>query len=172
MQLSYLCNPLVLYKKMNKESDHFLTFRPANTADIQTLNRISLASKRHWNYPEEWISMWKDDLTLDENDLLNSSVIVLEVRTIVKGFCSIRTNSDHYEVLHLWLLPELIGQGLGKVLLQTSMDRTIEKNLPILVEADPHAEAFYAKQGFVTYDKKESYPKGRYLPLMKMGQLK
>ena len=73
---------------MNKESDHFLTFRPANTADIQMVNRISLASKRHWNYPEEWISMWKDDLTLDENDLLNSSVIVLEVRTIVKGFCS------------------------------------------------------------------------------------
>jgi len=153
---------------MNKELDHFSTFRPANTADIKTLNRISLASKRHWGYPEEWISMWMDDLTLVENDLSDSSVIVLEVKTIVKGFCSIKTNNDHYEVLHLWLLPELIGQGLGKALLRNSLEQVVIKDWPIIVEADPNAEAFYARQGFITYGKKESFPEGRYLPLMKM----
>ena len=65
-------------------------------------------------------------------------------------------------------MPETIGKGLGKALLLASLGRVVRKDLPILVEADPNAEAFYKKQGFVTYDKKESFPKGRYLPLMKM----
>ena len=147
---------------------HLVKYRPAEVADIERLNQISLASKRHWNYPEEWISNWIDDLGLDENDLLESSVIVLVINEAPKGFCAIKESIDYYEVLHLWLLPELIGKGLGKALLIRSLDQVAQKDLPILVEADPNAETFYKKQGFVTYDKKESFPAGRYLPLMKM----
>lgn len=148
-----------------------MKFRPAEIKDIEVLNLISLTSKRHWKYPEEWISVWKEDLTLDENDLLESSIIVLEIRNVVKGFCALKEHSDHYEVLHLWLLPELIGKGLGKALLNNSLEQVVLKEWPILVEADPNAEEFYKKQGFKTYGKKESFPKGRYLPLMKMSSL-
>lgn len=147
-----------------------MKFRPADRKDIEVLNLISLASKRHWKYPEEWIAVWTEDLTLDENDLLESSITVLEVRSVVKGFCAIKKNSDHYEVLHLWLLPELIGKGLGKTLLNKSL-KQVPKDWPILVEADPNAEEFYKKQGFITYGKKESFPKGRHLPLMKMDSI-
>jgi len=148
--------------------DDLVKYRPARVADIERLNLISLASKRHWNYPEEWISNWIDDLGLDEDDLIESSVMVLLVNEMPKGFCAIKEGNDYYEVLHLWLLPELIGKGLGKALLNKSLDKVVQRDLPILVEADPNAEAFYKKQGFVTYGKKESSPAGRFLPLMKM----
>lgn len=143
----------------------------AVTADVGELNKISIASKRYWDYPEEWILQWKDDLTIGDKDLSESSVIVMEVSSIVSGFCVIHEKTTHYEVLHLWLKPECIGQGLGKALLCHSLSSIVVKELPILVEADPNAEAFYRRQGFVTYDKKESFPKGRYLPLMKMSSL-
>ncbi len=153
---------------VNQIPENLIKFRAAEVADIELLNRISVSSKRHWNYPEEWILKWIDDLSLNENDLLESSVIVLEIDEVLKGFCSVSEEIDHYEVLHLWLLPELIGRNLGKALLTKTLEQVIQHDLPVLVEADPNAEAFYKKQGFVTYDKKESFPKGRYLPLMKM----
>ena len=145
-----------------------MKFRPAEIKDIEVLNQISLASKRYWNYPEEWIQRWKNDLSIKESDLIDLVILVVTINDELKGFCAIRDGDSYYEVEHLWLKPETIGKGLGKALLLTSLERVVSQNLPILVEADPNAEAFYKKQGFVTYDKKESFPKGRYLPLMKL----
>ena len=65
-------------------------------------------------------------------------------------------HSKEYEILHLWLLPEYIGKGYGKKLLRKV----------IILTADPNAESFYQKQGFRTYSRVESYPKGRFLPMM------
>ncbi len=145
-----------------------MIFRPAEINDIEQLNQISLTSKKYWEYPEEWILNWKDDLRMSASDLIEWEVVVLTINETPKGFCAISEEKNYYKVVHLWLLPELIGKGLGKALLATSLEKVIQQDYPILVEADPHAEAFYKKQGFVTYDKKESFPKGRYLPLMKM----
>ncbi|MDN3643334.1 GNAT family N-acetyltransferase [Lutimonas halocynthiae] len=145
-----------------------MKFRPAEIKDIEALNHISLASKRYWNYPEEWIRRWKDDLRISELDLIDLEIRVVTIDDQIKGFCAIREADSYYEVEHLWLRPDTIGKGLGKALLLASLESAVNKDLPILVEADPNAEVFYKKQGFVTYDKKESFPKGRYLPLMKM----
>jgi len=149
-----------------------MKFRPAEIKDIEVLNQISLASKRYWNYPEEWIQRWKDDLSIKESDLVDLLIRVVTINDEVKGFCAIRKGDSYYEVEHLWLLPETIGKGMGKILLSTSLESLMHQDLPILVEADPNAEAFYKKQGFVTYDKKESFPKGRYLPLMKLERIR
>lgn len=145
-----------------------MKFRSAEIKDIEALNQISLASKRYWNYPEEWIQRWKDDLLISELDLINLVITVVTENNEIKGFCAIREADSYYEVEHLWLRPETIGKGFGKALLLAALGKIVRKDLPIMVEADPNAEAFYKKQGFVTYDKKESFPKGRYLPLMKM----
>ncbi len=156
---------------MKSRQDRLIEFRQAVSADLKTLNKISMASKRYWGYPEEWMARWKDDLTINDKHLSDASVIVLEVNKTVSGFCVIHEDSMHYEVLHLWLKPEFIGQGLGRALLFYALQEIVVRELPIIVESDPNAEVFYSKQGFVTYDKKESFPKGRFLPLMKMTRL-
>ena len=61
-----------------------------------------------------------------------------------------------------------MGKGFGKVLLQHSLKEVVKKEKDIIVVADPNAETFYVKQGFVTYDQIESLPKGRFLPVMKL----
>ena len=139
----------------------------AELKDKEILNRISIESKMHWNYPLDWIENWKDDLTLKENDFSAQSIFKLELSGSIIGFCAIREHNKNYEITHLWLEPEYIGKGFGKLLLNETIKKVVKKDKPIIVEADPNAESFYKSQGFETFDKIESYPKGRFLPVMK-----
>ena len=76
-------------------------------------------------------------------------------------------NDKEYEITHLWVKPEFIGKGYGKHLLSETIKKVATKKKSIIVESDPNAEVFYTSLGFVTFDKIESYPKGRFLPIMK-----
>ncbi len=146
-----------------------MKFRIARQEDIEALNTISILSKTHWGYPAEWIENWRDELTLNREKLARQNVLLAELNGQSIGFCSISREEHNYEVLHLWVLPEYIGKGYGKKLLQVAIERFVQDDKPIIVEADPNAEGFYKSQGFVTFDKIESYPKGRFLPVMQRG---
>jgi len=39
-----------------------ITLFQADTSDAPFLTQISFASKRHWQYPEEWIEKWREVL--------------------------------------------------------------------------------------------------------------
>jgi ribosomal protein S18 acetylase RimI-like enzyme len=144
-----------------------MNFRQATKNDLPILNQISIQSKRHWGYPEEWIAKWEHDMMVAEKDLVAQTIIVAMAGGVVAGFCAVVEQKENYEVTHLWILPEYMGQGLGKQLLEVSLESIIKASKPIIVESDPNAEAFYEKQGFITYDKIESYPPGRFLPVMR-----
>ena len=144
-----------------------IQIKKADVSDIDILNKISIKSKMHWNYPPEWMDNWKKDLALTEEHFIEQNIYKLEKAGSIIGFCSIVENENDYEVVHLWLIPEYIGKGYGKLLLNETIKRVVKDDKEIIVESDPNSEAFYARQGFKTFGKKESYPKGRFLPLMK-----
>lgn len=139
--------------------------------DIPTLNRISLASKQHWGYPQEWIDHWREDLKVTPTHFQENTVIKAMLDTTIIGFCIMDETEKKYEVLHLWIDPPYIGKGYGKILLNQSMDMVITQPKDILVEADPYAESFYKKMGFDTIGEVKSvYPEGRFLPLMRKSK--
>ena len=140
---------------------------PAERKDLPVLNTISVASKKHWGYPEEWIELWKDDLTISEADFTKFKIYKLVLETKIIGFCAMQESSDQYEIEHLWLLPSYIGQGFGKLLLEETLQRVVQKQKEIIVVADPYAEAFYARRGFRTFAQHPSSPSGRMLPVMR-----
>ena len=141
--------------------------RKAILKDLPELNRISVASKKHWGYPDEWIESWLSDLTLTPEEFAKQHILVGELASEIIGFCSIAENEDEYEIHNLWVLPKFIGLGYGKKLLTLAIEAFIKTCKPIIVVADPNAELFYESQGFITFDKTESFPAGRYLPIMK-----
>ena len=138
----------------------------AEDKDIPILNEISIESKRYWNYPNEWIDKWRDDLTVTGNSIISNSVFKLLLGNRIIGFCSISNNPDHYEIEHLWIKPEYIGKGFGKYLLNESLRKSVKEKKRIIVISDPNSEKFYIKNGFKCIDKVESFPEGRFLPLM------
>lgn len=40
-----------------------IQIRHALPADADTLTRIAIAAKRHWDYPERWMEIWTPQLT-------------------------------------------------------------------------------------------------------------
>jgi ribosomal protein S18 acetylase RimI-like enzyme len=83
------------------------------------------------------------------------------------GFISIDQDEEVYEIEHLWILPKYMGKGFGKMLLNDVVAKVVKPGAYIFVESDPNAENFYISQGFKTFSTRESFPKGRFLPLMK-----
>ena len=144
-----------------------MKFRLAKLSDLSVLNTISLESKRHWGYPSQWIDRWKEDLLLSRDSFKQQKILIVENEQKAIGFCSMMENERFYEVLHLWLLPEFIGKGNGKLLLSRAMEAFVKTKKPVRVEADPNAQAFYEKMGFVLVDQVESYPPGRFLPILR-----
>lgn len=140
--------------------------RKAIAEDLAVLNQISVESKKYWGYPEEWIQRWLSDLTVGESDLKQNETYVLTLGDGLAGFCSIAEEAHYYEIIHLWVLPAYIGKGHGKRLLNESIANTVHSHKKIKVVADPNAENFYKSQGFTTVRRIESFPKGRYLPVM------
>jgi len=149
-----------------------LNFRQAIIDELPTLNEISMLSKAHWGYPKAWLEAWKDGLLISQEQFLQQYILVVEVDQQIIGFSAMKEQIANYEILHLWLLPAYIGKGIGKKLLQTIIQTFAKHDKPIIVEADPNAEAFYKSQGFVTFTQVESFPKGRFLPVMKKASVK
>lgn len=143
-----------------------MKIRRAQTDDLPILNDISISSKRYWGYPEAWIEIWKDDLSLSPEDFESMGIAVICKSSQIIGFCAVSKAKSQYEIEHLWILPEFIGQGYGRELLKKSIKMFVSGRKDILVTADPHAEAFYYKFGFRTIKSVESTPPGRFLPLM------
>ena len=146
---------------------HMYSFRKAIEEDIQAINIISIQSKAYWGYPDAWLERWKDDLTISKPEINELEILIIQKDNVPIGFSALFEDEQNYEIRHLWLKPDYIGKGLGKQLLHETIKEIVRKEKPIFVEADPNAEAFYERMGFKTIGFVESYPKGRFLPIMK-----
>jgi ribosomal protein S18 acetylase RimI-like enzyme len=147
-----------------------ISIRKALPAEVPLLNEISLASKQHWGYPPEWMEHWRPGLLISDAYIQLHPVYVAEGREGLMGFIALEKEQEGVEITHLWVLPAFMGQGCGQRLLRQVLAQEVPPGTPIVVEADPHAEGFYKRQGFVPVGSRESYPKGRFLPILQKIQ--
>ena len=133
------------------------------------LTEISFVSKKYWNYSDEWMEIWKDDLTITENFITNNYVYHLEndANEIV-GFYAFVKFDNYIELDSLFVSPEYIGKGFGNLLMTDFLSkvREIDFNYKKL-KAEPFAEIFYKKYGFETVELQlSSKIENRFLPIM------
>ena len=116
------------------------------------------------------MSEWENDLTITTRYLTENETYKLVLNDQIIGYYSfIRLAENHLKLDNLFLLQNFIGKGFGQLLLNDFLERAQESNsIDIILEADPNAENFYKKFGFVTYDQRESSIKGRFLPQMRL----
>ena len=140
----------------------------ANISDASLLSEIAMLSKSFWGYTKEQLDSWVDDLTVSENLILETHTFNFLVDNKIVGFYILnQPQNNNCELEMLFVLPNFIGKGIGKQLLQHAFKKA--KNLKVktvTLLADPNAVAFYTSQGFKTIDKKESSIAGRFLPIM------
>lgn len=87
------------------------------------------------------------------------------------AFYAFSQDEEDWELNHLWVLPEYIGKGIGKQLLQHAFERCKLLNITALkIYADPNAQTFYEKMGAkkISEYHSELFGEDRVLPVMKI----
>ena len=116
--------------------------------DAARLKEIAFISKRYWGYPESWIKLWEKELTITSQYIINQTVYCAEKNGQAVGFYALILNNGILELDHLWVLPELIGCGVGKTLIHHAFVSTIALGYrTVKVVADPNAKPFYESMG-------------------------
>lgn len=125
-----------------------LTIRRAEPEETACLTEIAFAAKRHWDYPESWIEVWREDLTVTPEFIERNEVYAAIENDTLVGFYALVTSEGTTELEHLWVLPEWIGKGVGRQLLQHALDRAAAVGGTVIeIVSDPNAEGFYLKAG-------------------------
>ena len=148
-----------------------MTFRirRAEPSDAAVLTAIAHAAKRHWNYPEAWLRLWKDELSVDPRWLATHDAWLAEGEAGVLGWCAISREGDACSLEHCWVRPEATGQGVGRLLVEQARTSAAEQHAAKLsVVSDPNAERFYRKLGFRRTGEHPSRPEGRVLPVLEV----
>ena len=89
----------------------------ASERDRKKLTEIAFRAKRHWKYPEEWIELWSDDLSISAQYIRNHFVFkaIDESQHSIIGFCAIEYHKEDQklEIAHAWVLPPYMGKNIG-----------------------------------------------------------
>lgn len=148
-----------------------MTIQKANPNDHQILTVITKKSKAYWGYSEEQIENWSQFLTVSKEYIETNSVYNLIIDDQIIGYYSFFHESENTIKLdNLFVLPDFIGKGFGKVLMNDFLirlkDIQVEK---VVLNSEPNAEEFYLKFGFVKVGQIETSIKDRYLPIMELN---
>lgn len=140
-------------------------------SDAAALTEIAKAAKACWVYPKEWMEKWESELTVSPENIEEDFVFHLEQDGSIVGFYSLSENEQAFEIEHMWVAPEYMGKGLGKMLFEHAKQTAIEKGAKKLrAESDPNAKGFYEKMGMHrTGEKESSIIPNRMLPILELA---
>jgi N-acetylglutamate synthase-like GNAT family acetyltransferase len=146
-------------------------FRPARPVELDALTNLALRSKAHWGYDAAFMEACREELTISHEHLTSASFEVMELDGCVMGLYALEPpegDPGPAELDLFFLEPACMGRGLGRVMMNRALARARQSGFRrLLVQSDPHAEAFYAAMGFTRVGVRPSDSiAGRVLPVM------
>ena len=113
--------------------------------------------------------MWQADLVVTEGYVLDHPVYVADINGSPVAFVALDMRAGREEVDHLWVLPQSMGRGTGRRLLERALAHCRDAGVESLrVLSDPHAMGFYRKLGAVYEGEVPSIPAPRTIPLFRV----
>ena len=137
----------------------------AVTNDAKGLTELTIRSKSHWDYGEQQMEEWRDELTITEKYIDDNQIYKL----VMEDYAFHPINKTDIKLNYLFVEPEFIGKGYGKALLMDFLRRIENTEFKtVTLDADPNVEQFYGGFGFRVIGKLESAIKDRFLPVMQL----
>jgi ribosomal protein S18 acetylase RimI-like enzyme len=148
-----------------------ISIRRVLPEEAKVMSQIALSAKAHWGYPKRWMEIWTPLLTYSAEyfEANKSWAAVLHNKPI--GFYTLQAKHENAWIEDLWVLPEYIGQGVGRQLFLDAISRARQMGYKTLqLDADPNAVGFYEKMGMHKIGERPSEVDGqpRVLPIMEM----
>jgi GNAT superfamily N-acetyltransferase len=151
--------------------DGAIVIRAARPGEAAALSALALRSKGLWGYSPEFLEACRAELTLRDDLLAKQRAHVAEQGGAVVGFFTVTGEAPEGELDCLYVDPGAIGRGVGSALLRAAVELAKRAGFHALrIDADPHAEQFYVRQGAVRVGTvpSGSIP-GRVLPLLRLA---
>jgi Acetyltransferases len=148
-----------------------LLIRRALPEEAGVLTQLAISAKAHWGYPKRWMEIWKPQLTFSPEYFEENEGWVAETNGIPIAFYTLQEKAGNAWIENLWVSPEFIGKGVGKVLFLHAAELSRQRGYKTLqLEADPNAVGFYKKMGMVQIGERHSEVENepRILPIMEM----
>lgn len=148
-----------------------LTIERANTRDHEVLTVITKQSKAYWGYSAEQLEIWSELLTITETYIETNSVYKLVIDGMIIGYYAFfYEDTSNVRLDNLFILPEYIGKGYGQLLLEDFITKVnASKATKMILHADPNAENFYARFGFIKTGQLKTLIPDRFLPIMELN---
>ncbi len=143
--------------------------RPAYPEELERLEKLAFRSKAMRGYDEAFMAASRAELAIPLEAVHDGRVFVAESEGTLLGFFALeRLDERDVELTHLFVDPEHLGGGHGRVLWEHALveaDRLGGRRL--VVVSDPGAEPFYVSRGARFAGEVESPVRpGRKLPLL------
>jgi ribosomal protein S18 acetylase RimI-like enzyme len=133
------------------------------------LAELAVRSKGSWGYDPGFLAAFRAQL-LAPTGLPEGDVLVATRAGRRVGFAVVRTTHQAAWLDDLWVEPDAMGAGVGRALWEAAVERARTAGCTAVeLEADPNAEAFYARMGARRVgERPSSITEGRRLPWMRL----
>ena len=145
-----------------------LHIRPAQPAELAALNDLCVRSKASWGYAAAFMELCKDELKFSPEDLAETDVAVAVRDGRPVGVAQVKFADQDAELHMLFIEPDAMGTGAGKVLFTWACTVARDGGADALViDSDPYAAPFYRRMGArdIGLAPSASIP-GRMLPML------
>lgn len=124
------------------------TLRLPRPDGCSALTELCLRSKAYWGYDPVFIEACRAELTVRPEDLAADRYRVAERDGTLVGVAALSADGDRGCVELMFVAPEAIGQGIGRVLMDWLIAEARELGLAAIdIDADPGAVGFYETMG-------------------------
>jgi len=126
-----------------------IAIRSARPAEAQVLSEIAMAAKASWGYPASFMARCRAALAVDPKSVVERQFHLAEAGDgTILGFYGFEPEKEGIGLSHLFVAPEAIGQGVGRLLWchAVALARSMGES-QLIVVSDPHAAGFYARMG-------------------------
>jgi GNAT superfamily N-acetyltransferase len=146
-----------------------ITFRRGSQDDAEELTSLTIASKAHWGYDQDFMERARPSLTVTRDYLEANDCWVAEEDGAAIGWFSLVEMPEALLLDNFFLLPDHIGSGVGRQMWRQALTRAAATGAARLtLEADPNSAGFYERMGARRTGTVTAQSTGRELPVYEM----
>jgi GNAT superfamily N-acetyltransferase len=143
-----------------------VAFRRASPEAAEELTDLTLASKAHWGYDQDFMALARPSLTVTAGYIEANDCWVAEMDGAIVGWFSLVQVADGLLLDNFFLLPAHIGSGVGRLMWDEALRQAVAAGVErMTLEADPNAAGFYERMGATLTGSVTAPATGRQLPV-------
>lgn len=125
-----------------------LNIRRASIYDCEILTNLAIESESYWGYDYAFMEKFKSIYKVTAEFISNNPTYVIHEGENIHGFYGVLIGENEVSLEYLFIIPESIGMGYGKLLwnhmLKTCEDLGVKK---FEIVTSPKAKDFHVKLG-------------------------